>query len=154
MPRISTGAVHGGKSYTGILTMTPMKRSELAEKANYDFSKANHLAFALITAYPNFSVGSDSPQEGNIQTICKNMTTTEKIVQSYLDYISTPNVHSECFIFTSVALHINVWYSKIWWANYAMLLIFILHSHFFKSFWNFMFLSQLKKNSLTGKMQV
>lgn len=74
------------------------------------------------------------PWGGNIQTICKNMTTTKKIDQCYLDYVSIPNVHFECFIFTSVALHINVWYWKIWWANDVMLPIFILHSHLWTQF--------------------
>lgn len=55
------------------------------------------------------------------------MRTAGKIVQSSLDYISTPNIHFECFIFTSVTLHINVWYWKIWWASWATLPVFILH---------------------------
>lgn len=96
--------------------------------------------FLSLQPIPNFSVGSASPWGGNIQTICINMTTTEKIVQSYLDYISTPNVHFECF-FTSVTLHINVWYWKIWWANYAVLPIFILHSHFWTQFLKFYLLT-------------
>lgn len=62
------------------------------------------------------------------------MTTTKKIVWSYLDYVSTPNVHAACFIFTSVTLHINVWYRKIWWANYATLPTFTLHTRFWTQF--------------------
>lgn len=73
------------------------------------------------------------------------MTTNKKMDQCYLDYVSIANVHFECLIFTSVTLHINVWYWKIWWANDAMLPIFILHSHLWAQFLTF-YLPNLSEN--------
>lgn len=52
MSRIPTGAVHGWKSNIGILNMTPIKRSEMEEMADWNFSKENHLGFSLVTSYP------------------------------------------------------------------------------------------------------
>lgn len=98
-----------------------LERNPLGIRFYYDLSQTS-----LLDQLP--------PWAGNIPTICKNMTTTKKIVWSYLDYVSTPNVHAACFIFTSVTLHINVWYRKIWWANYASLPTFTLHTRFWTQF--------------------
>lgn len=148
MPRISTGAVHVGEELQNHFEINPWK-DQKSRKGQVAFFKIKPLGICLC-----YNLSQTCPLDqlphwgGHIQKICKNMTTTEKIVQSCLNYSSTPNVLFECFIFPSVTSHINVWYWKTG-ENYGMLPIFILHSHFS----SFIFLPQMKTNSLTTEMQ-
>lgn len=104
----------------------------------------------LLQPTSDFFVGSASPRGWNIHTICKNMTITEKIVQSYLDYISTPNVH---FVLFSPLLRYTLMpdiekYDEQTMPCCQFLFCIPIFQH---RFWIFVFLPQLKTNSLTGK---
>lgn len=123
--------------------MWPHEKIHICRNGKLEFLKRKLLGIYL---YCNLSQTSPLdlllPQGGN--TLPKHSSKTQQLQKrlfSYLEYISKPNVHSECFIFTSVALHINVWYWKIWWANSTVLPIFILHSHFWRLFLKFYLLT-------------